>query len=265
MRLTSGRTISYALGLIVNDYRGAREVSHSGSTAGYQTYLARFPDQHVSVAVWCNYTGANPGALAHQVADLVLTHPAATVAQASATKVEVPKSEIERWTGMYRDAQTDQALMFTATASGLSTAGRGGRAMPWATLARDRFSSPLGEATFNGGPGHRAIILVRADADTARFTEVSAAPKTIPVGDYLGTFTSDELDAQFVFTARDGKLILNRRPYEQIELQAVYPDDFQASGGLGTLRFTRDANGRVTGFSFYAGRVLDVRFKRATR
>jgi hypothetical protein len=81
----------------------------------------------------------------------------------------------------------------------------------------------------------------------------------------LGTFTSDELDAQFVFTARDGKLILNRRPYEQIELQAVYPDDFQASGGLGTLRFTRDANGRVTGFSFYAGRVLDVRFKRATR
>jgi CubicO group peptidase (beta-lactamase class C family) len=265
MRLTSGRTISYALGLIVNDYRGVREVSHSGSTAGYQTYLARFPDQHVSVAVWCNYTGANPGALAHQVADLVLAHPAATVAQASAMKVEVPKSEIERWAGMYRDAQTDQTLTFTATASGLSTEGRGGRALTWATLARDRFSSPLGEATFNGAPGHRAIILVRADADTARFTEVSAAPKTIPVSDYLGTYTSEELDAQFLFTARDGKLILNRRPYEQIELQPVYPDDFQASGGLGTLRFTRDAKGKVTGFSFYAGRVLDVRFKRAAR
>jgi CubicO group peptidase (beta-lactamase class C family) len=265
MRLTSGRTIGYALGLIVNDYRGVREVSHSGSTAGYQTYLARFPEQHVSVAVWCNYTGANPGALAHQVADLLLTHAPATVAQASAMKVEVPKSEIDRWAGMYRDVQTDQTLTFTATESGLSTAGRGGRAMPWATLARDRFSSPLGEATFTGAPGRGTIILVRTDADTARFTEVTAAPRTIPVSDYLGTYTSDELDAQFVVTARDGKVIVNRRPYEQIELEPVYPDDFQAGGGLGTLRFTRDAKGKVTGFSFFAGRVLDVRFKRATR
>jgi CubicO group peptidase (beta-lactamase class C family) len=265
MRLTSGRTISYALGLIVNDYRGVREVSHSGSTAGYQTYLARFPEQRVSVAVWCNYTGANPGALAHQVADLVLTHAPAAIAQASSMRVEVPKSEIERWAGTYRDAPTDQALTFTATESGLSTAGRGGRAMPWATLARDRFSSPLGEAAFNGAPGHRTMILVRADADTAHFTEVAAPPKTIPVNDYLGTYTSDELDARFVVTARDGKLVFNQRPYEQIEVQPVYPDDFQAGGGLGTVRFTRNAKGKVTGFSFFAGRVLDVRFKRVTR
>src|SRR5439155_2642587 len=48
MRLTTGRTISYALGLTVADYHGSREVSHSGSTAGYQTFLARFPEQQVS-------------------------------------------------------------------------------------------------------------------------------------------------------------------------------------------------------------------------
>jgi hypothetical protein len=28
------------------------------------------------------------------------------------------------------------------------------------------------------------------------------------------------------------------------------------------VRFTRDAQGKVTGFSIFAGRVLDVRFKR---
>ena len=70
MRLTNGRTITYALGLEVDDYQGVREVSHGGSTAGYRTFLARYPDQHVSVAVWCNYAGANPTLLAHQVADL---------------------------------------------------------------------------------------------------------------------------------------------------------------------------------------------------
>ncbi len=265
MRLTSGRTISYALGLIVNDYRGIREVSHSGSTAGYQTYLARFPDQHVSVAVWCNYTGANPGVLAHEVADLVLTRSSANVAQASAMKVEVPKSEVARWAGTYRDPHTDQTLTFVATESDLSTVRGGSRGnLAWATLARDRFSSPQGEAVFNGAPGHRSFILIRADADTAHFAEVPLAPKSIPVNDYLGTYTSDELDARFVITAHEGTLVLNRRPYENIELVPVYPDDFQAGEGLGTLRFARDSKGRVTGFSFYAGRVLDVRFKRAT-
>ena len=44
MRLTSGREIQYALGLVVSSYRGLRELAHSGSTAGYSTYLARYPD-----------------------------------------------------------------------------------------------------------------------------------------------------------------------------------------------------------------------------
>jgi len=267
MRLTSGRTISYALGLIVGDYLGIREVSHSGSTAGYQTYLARFPEQHVSVAVWCNYTGANPASLAHQVADLVLTRTLPTAAQASAMKVEVPAAAIAQWAGTYRDARTDQTLTFVATDAGLSTAGGrgagGGRGNArWLTLAHDRFSSGQGEAVFGGAAGHRTLVVVRADADTSRFEEVRPTPAAARPSDYVGTYASDELDVQFVVAARDGKLMLLRRPYEQFELQPVYDDDFQAGGGLGTLRFARDASHKVTGFSFFAGRVLDVRFTR---
>jgi CubicO group peptidase (beta-lactamase class C family) len=40
MRLTNGKTITYALGLEVVDYDGVHEVGHSGSTAGYRTFLA---------------------------------------------------------------------------------------------------------------------------------------------------------------------------------------------------------------------------------
>jgi hypothetical protein len=182
-------------------------------------------------------------------------------------KVEVPATAIARWAGTYRDQHTDQTLTFTASESGLSTAGGrgagGGRGnVGWATLAHDRFTSSQGEAVFGGTAGHRTLILVRADADTARFDEVRAAPAALPLSDYVGTYASDELDVQFVVASREGKLLLLRRPYEQFELQPVYPDDFQAGSGLGTLRFARDANGKVTGFSFFAGRVLDVRFKR---
>src|SRR5687767_5115081 len=71
-RLSDGRDQVYAFGLYVRPYRGVREVAHSGSTAGYQAYLTRFPDQHVSVAVLCNAADAAPTQYARAVAELYL-------------------------------------------------------------------------------------------------------------------------------------------------------------------------------------------------
>ena len=70
--LNSGTTIAYASGLFVGEYKGIREVQHSGSTAAYRGFLTRFPDQGLAVAVMCNASNGNPGGLAHQVADLYL-------------------------------------------------------------------------------------------------------------------------------------------------------------------------------------------------
>lgn len=264
MRLTNGRTIPYALGLIVTDHDGVREVSHSGSTAGYQTFLARYPDQHVSVAVWCNTTTANPTQLAHQVADLVLTKPAHAATQAGAPAVRVARADLAQWASTYRDAQTDEAVTLVASDTMLATAGtgRGRGAMALLPLGANRFRTQAGEATFAATNGRKSFILVRAGDDTARYEEVRTAPATIPTRDYVGTYTSRELDVQLIVAEKNGKLYVRRRPADQFELRPVYADDFASGGGLGTLRFRRDAAGRVTGFSIYAGRVLDVRFDR---
>lgn len=67
-----GRPGSYALGLTVGEYKGVREVGHSGSTAGYRAHLARYPDQRLSVAVLCNVSSGTATQYAHAVADLYL-------------------------------------------------------------------------------------------------------------------------------------------------------------------------------------------------
>ena len=67
-----GRPHGYGLGLFLGTDNGVREVYHSGSTAGYQAYLTRFPDQHLSVAVLCNLSTAEPTRYAHEVADIFL-------------------------------------------------------------------------------------------------------------------------------------------------------------------------------------------------
>ncbi|MFN0099853.1 MAG: serine hydrolase domain-containing protein [Gemmatimonadaceae bacterium] len=59
-RLTNGESITYAAGLVVDRYRGTTQIGHSGATAGYRAYLARYPEQRdLSVAVLCNNSGAS--------------------------------------------------------------------------------------------------------------------------------------------------------------------------------------------------------------
>ena len=259
MRLTNGRTIPYALGLAIEDHDGVREVGHGGATAGYRTYLARYPDQRVSVAVWCGNATANASSLAHQVADLVLVKPRrAATAATTATPVRLTPAELSRWAGVYRDPVTDQAMTLVAADSVLT----GGGSVVLVPVGADRFRTGAGEVTFGRVGARRTMTLARAGGDTSRFEETSAPATPLPMADYTGRYMSDELDVALNVVAREGKLYLRRRLGDEVELRPTYADAFQAPG-LGSVRFTRDARGTVTGFGIFAGRVRDVRFTRA--
>ena len=89
-RFNDGKPGSYALGLMVGQYKGVREVGHSGSTAGYRAHLARYPGQHVSVAVLCNVTSGAATQYAHAVADLYLGSAIQTTAVTTPPRRELP-------------------------------------------------------------------------------------------------------------------------------------------------------------------------------
>jgi CubicO group peptidase (beta-lactamase class C family) len=70
--LNSGKKLDYAKGLFVTSYRGLPTVNHGGAWGGYRAQLARFPEQHFSVACLCNVGNANPSKRAMRVADVYL-------------------------------------------------------------------------------------------------------------------------------------------------------------------------------------------------
>jgi CubicO group peptidase (beta-lactamase class C family) len=70
--LNDGKTIAYAWGLQIGEYRGLPIVEHSGSLGGYRAHILRFPSQHTSVALLCNVSVVNTTALARQVVGVVL-------------------------------------------------------------------------------------------------------------------------------------------------------------------------------------------------
>jgi CubicO group peptidase (beta-lactamase class C family) len=115
--LNDGKQIAYAFGLEIGEYRGLPMVEHSGSTGGYRTDIARFPEQHTSVATMCNESNADAVGLAHRVADVVLgprfTKSAAvaanvrTAGQGSGATVTLTPAERAAMTGRFYSPELD--------------------------------------------------------------------------------------------------------------------------------------------------------------
>jgi hypothetical protein len=261
MVLRTGRRISYALGLEVSSYDGVGEVSHSGATAGYRTFLARYPDQHVSLAVLCNLGSTNPIALGHQVADLVITKPAAA-AQSGTPEVTLTAPQVAQWTGTYVDRRTDRSLRLGAHGSSLINEDAPNAELR--AIAPNVFRIPgNAELVLSGSAPIRTAKIIRPDEDTMVFAESRAQPlPAARLAEYVGTYASEELDVRLIVAVKDGALVLHRRPADEMAMRPIYDDDFGTP--IGSLRFSRDVNGRITGFGIFSGRIRDVKFSRVS-
>ena len=89
-RLKNGEAMTYAWGLQIGNYRGAKIVEHSGSLGGYRAHITRYPEHHTSFAALCNLA-INPGALLRQVADVVLAAKLTETRRTTGTGGEAPR------------------------------------------------------------------------------------------------------------------------------------------------------------------------------
>jgi CubicO group peptidase (beta-lactamase class C family) len=258
-RLTSGREIEYAAGLRVARYRGVPEVSHSGSTAGYRAFLARYPDQGLAVAVLCNHAGADAVGRGHRVADIFLG--AAASDRAQPKTVALTPTQLAARTGMYRDAVTGAPLRLSVRDGKLVDEG-GTEAAPFSPTVFQ--SSTGGRAVFEVAPDGRtqAMRILQEDGDTLLFLPVEPhVPGPNDLAPFAGTYVSDEAAATLTITHDGGKLFLRQRPAVSLELRPAYRDVFELPTG-DVVRFVRDGTGKVTEMSLFLGRVRDLRFRR---
>jgi CubicO group peptidase (beta-lactamase class C family) len=62
----------YGFGWFIGNYRGLREIWHSGTTIGFTTRIARFPDKHFTVIILTNRNEAKIAEFPHRIADWCL-------------------------------------------------------------------------------------------------------------------------------------------------------------------------------------------------
>jgi D-alanyl-D-alanine carboxypeptidase len=71
-RLNDGKPSTYAFGWGVDPYRGHARLSHGGGISGFSTFIARFPDDKVTVTALVNQGGGAAGALVNGIAEIYI-------------------------------------------------------------------------------------------------------------------------------------------------------------------------------------------------
>jgi CubicO group peptidase (beta-lactamase class C family) len=268
-KLRNDSTISYALGISVDSWRGLRTVSHGGSWAGYRAHYVRFPDQHLAVACFCNLTSSGPDTLAYRVAAVYLgsqmgpdTIGAWDSALTSATAEQVPREWLRTKEGVWRNAQLGEVRRTRMVGDSLMIG----------TIQRTRLV-PLGgnrfrvgrtstEITFHGdSAGVPTRLESRTRGGAGTFERVAAAsPDAAHLAEYSGSYHNEEIETTYAIAPDSGRLVVRLNGRRLAVLEPTWRDAF--AGSLFVADFTRDARGRITGLVVQSGRVRNLRFTR---
>jgi CubicO group peptidase (beta-lactamase class C family) len=248
--LRNGKTIRYAAGLTVGTLDGLREVSHGGSTGGYRTWLGRYPDRAVSVAVMCNSAQANPAELGRQTARLWTGSSAA----AKPASVPVDQAKLQSLAGMYRKIR-DNTVAELVVKDGKLTIDRRVTLTP---TRADTFS--IGEDQFLfEDKGFRQVT---PNGDILYERVEAAHPSESELAPLVGQYDSRETGSTLTVAANEGELTLAIASRAPFRLRPTFRDAFMLPNSPTSIRFIRDAAGNVTGLSAGDDRVWALRFTR---
>lgn len=230
-KFSDGRPHLYGFGLYSRMYRGVREIGHSGSTAGYRAFLARYPDQHLSLALLCNAAGVDPTQVARQVAEIYLGNRMKPAIDSRPTKEQLAAAA-----GVYRSTRTGEPLTIGPD---------------WNAFGNRTWAFEAGRASATNEHG---LVEMYERVESVK-------PSTPQLEAYVGTYDSDEAETSMTVAIEKGALVLKRRPATVIPLTPAFADTFTAPE-FGAVIFRRGGDGRVVAFSVVQERVWDLRFTR---
>ena len=163
--LNDGGTLAYAHGLTVGEYRGLPNFGHGGSWAGYRTNFVRFPEQDLSIAVFCNVSDCDPAARALRVAEVFAggvmgpePEPVGTAEIADAPPATPTEGQLREYVGRYRSPELD--MTYEIVVEGGVLVARHWRTGPSVLAA-------AGEDAFSGDPRRFPELRFRRDRSGA--------------------------------------------------------------------------------------------------
>jgi CubicO group peptidase (beta-lactamase class C family) len=251
--LTSGKAITYAAGLQVRTYgaAGHREVAHSGATGGYRTWLARYPDAQLSLAVLCNAANAVPTQLGQQVAEILMGTDVDDPPMA-VPLIAVPPEALQALAGLYRRVRDNAAVELQVKDGKL--------------MFEDAALTPFGGNHFVHLPSRNRFVFdangfaVQTPLGDTRYDKAAAAqPTRAELAALAGVYSSSEINNTpvRVESGSTGLILRIGETGKPVALKPTFRDGFEAP--LGSFYFERDNNGKPTALVIGDGRAWGIR------
>ena len=267
----SSDTSRYGFGVEIAQHRGLRTVGHGGGDDGVRSYVVRYPERGLAIAILCNRDDMDPVPVSRSIAEIFLdgafpdpvTKPAP--AAAAPRPVSLPLQDLQSKVGLYRSLSDDSVGRIFIRDGKLFASGAGSE-FELTPIATNRFvimgSAIVAEfvAPTAGKPQEIHVTGAGPKPSVSQMI-VPFTPSSAELRAFEGTYTSEEVDGTYTIAVHDSGLVLRVPTRTDIGLQPVFTDAFD-SRMLGVVTFSRDARGRVTAFTAGAPGVRGLRFNR---
>ena len=268
-KLNDGTVIDYAAGLYHEDFNGIKSIRHGGAFVGFRADLVRFPDEHLSIAVFCNRGDGDPSKKADQIASILLSDQInkseikakPQVANSNAdTSIAIDLSRIE---GDY-EVEPGVVVSFTADQDSLNVLQNWNNA---------QYSIYRVEGNTFKIPGEESISFKFSNLENDKTQDLSVfqgqtetkAKRKEPIDisklnmeDFVGQYCSEELDICYHFSKVEDQLMLQVGEKPKHWSCTISDIDVLALP-MGLAKFEKE-NEQIVSFILESGRVKNVKF-----
>jgi hypothetical protein len=250
-KLNSGAEIEYAAGLVVTKTNGFKEISHSGSTAGYKAWLAYYPEKKLSVAILSN--DASFRSIPDQIEEIFFGKESRSArAMEPFQFIDLNEEEKKSWSGIYKSVEDFDVIQLDYIDQKIVSNRHNLKALHRDTLYFDKFYWIKAS---------RDEIILKTPGQTRKYARVKPPDlKTQSLQPLTGKYFSEEVDATYYITLEKDELKLQILPWPAQKLtpshlNAFYDDDSTY------YEFKKNKKGMIT-LEVSTGRALRVPFSK---
>jgi CubicO group peptidase (beta-lactamase class C family) len=272
--LTTGDTISYAMGLLVSTLRGLDVVQHGGADAAHRSTFIYHPGLDAGLIVQSNHAGFD-GTITGRIAEVFF-----------GDHMEPREDDVVAADPGTFDPDLFDAASFDAYVGRYELAGRPGfiltfwreddRLLSQATGQPSVELTPTSDSTF-AVPVVRASLTFHRD-DAGQVTGLTlhqngnhiahrlpdeADEERLDLAPYVGRYYSAEFETHYTVAIEEDHLVLRHRRRPPVTLNHASDDEFTGGFPVARVVFDRDDRGRVTAFRASNGRARDLVFQRS--
>jgi len=268
VKMTTPFKNDYAFGLVVQIAGGRKVIQHGGGIDGFNTFLAYYPDDKLTVAVLANINGQTPNEIATKLAELV--HTGAVQLSSERKAITLPVATLSKYVGTYEVAPGVD-MMIRLDGDHLTTQLSGQPQFPIVAESETRFFLKVVDAQVEflkdeSGAATDAILHQNGRDLKARRTSATAAPPpqhkaiTVPattLARYVGAYQMRP-NVELSITLDGDQLMAQLTGQPKFPIFAESDTLFFFKVAEATLDFQQDGSGVVTAVRLRQGPINEL-------